>query len=165
MASHRARKHCYIVFHAFWKCGKQKEKSHLVTCLFNAGRLDASRNSPCICFCYSWGSSLHSGHMFRPRRSHCRTLAQTHSYSWACALIVSICCPWCLAAALLLTNWPFHRRLGDKTQVVTPPTGRPPNQLHTPHTHTATQWAPQSQKRLLLWPLCDFRASLFNKVL
>lgn len=117
-----------------------------------------------LCFCYSWGTRFHSGHMFRLRHSYSHTHAQTHSYSWACALIVSICCLWCFAAALLLTNWPFHHCPMWQDPSSYPSHRASPNQLHTPHTHTLTM-VPSVTKLLLLWPLCDFRASLFNKVL
>lgn len=94
---------------------------------------------------------FHSGHMFWRRQSYSHTHTQTHSYSWACVLIVSICCLWCCAAALLLTNWPFHHGPNDKTEAVTPPSTKlPPNQLHTLYTRTHIYTMAPSVTMLLL---------------
>ena len=51
--------------------------------------------------CYSWSRGFVQA-ICSGRVSH------RPPYSWACVLIVSICCVWFCAAALLPTNWPFH---------------------------------------------------------
>lgn len=71
------------------------------------------------------------------------THTQTHSYSWACALIVSICSPLCCAAVMLLANLLFSLQ----SSLSPPHPGRAAfNQLHTPHMCSQkTQWPLQSQ--------------------
>ncbi len=91
--------------------------------------------------------------IFMSLRSHC-----VHMLS-----LVLCCC----SAAHKLALSPRPR---NKTQAVTPPPTRLPPINYTPlvHTHKHTM-APSVTKLLPLgssyWPLCDFRASLFNKVL
>lgn len=88
---------------------------------------------------------FHSGHMFWRRHAYSDTHTQTHSYSWACVLIVSICSLWCCAAALLLTNWPFHRGSATRPKQSPPQLGRLQSITHTSYAHTNTQWPLQSQ--------------------
>lgn len=101
------------------------------------------------------------------------TVTDTHKHTHIHELVFSLC-PYVVSGVVLLLccsqTGPFHRCLGVKTEAVTSPTGLPPiNYAPLIYTLTNTQWPPQSQKLLLLgfsyWPLWDFRASLFNKVL
>lgn len=111
---------------------------------------------------------FHSGHMFWPG----------HSYSLAHALIFMSLCSHCAHMLCLVLRCCFaaHKLAHslqpqrDRNSHPDPPylTELPPKSItHTPHTDKHN--SPFSQKAtaagVLLRPLCDFRASQFNKVL
>lgn len=58
---------------------------------------------------------------------------------------MSICSLWCCAAALLLTDWPFHRSPATRPKQSPPQPGCPQSITHTSYAHTNTQWPLQSQ--------------------